>query len=391
MLAVEEAVRRIVAAFKPLDSETVPLENALGRTLAEDVQAAMAQPPFAVSSMDGYAVRSADKGPRRLIGSAPAGHPFTGTVGGGEAVRIFTGAMMPDGADAIVIQENAIAEGDSVRFHAEAEAGRFIRAAGLDFAAGEVLARAGQVLTARDLALLAAGDVAQLTVRRRPRIGFASTGDELSRPGAPRKPGGIVASSAMGLQALIAQWGGDGHDLGILPDDVDVIAGLAGQAQNFDLLLTLGGASVGSHDLVQTALAPKGFVLDFWKIAMRPGRPLIFGRLGETPLIGLPGNPVSSLVCALLFVKPAIAAMLGRTEAASRIRAKLDGALPANDSRQDYVRATTQWRDGDLWAAPHPVQDSSMLKVLAQSDALIVRAPHAPALETGADVNILNL
>ena len=341
--------------------------------------------------MDGYAVRSADRGPRTLIGAAPAGHPFAGTVGSGEAARIFTGSIVPNGADTIIIQENVAADGKTISFAETPAPGRFIRPAGLDFAAGEILAKAGQVLTPRDLALLAAGDVAEVTVRRRPRIGFAATGDELSHPGSPRKPGGIVASSPFGLNALIEQWGGKAHDLGILPDTIEAVAGLGKRAGNFDLLLTLGGASVGEHDLVQKALGPKGFVLDFWQIAMRPGRPLIFGRLGDVPLIGLPGNPVSSLVCARLFVKPAIAALLGRDVREPILHAKLDGSLPANDSRQDYVRAVTQARDGQLWARPHPVQDSSMLKVLAQSNALIVRAPHAPALEAGADIEIITL
>lgn len=391
MLSVDEAVIRIVAAFAALPPETVVLEKAFGRTLAQDVRAAMAQPPDAVSAMDGYAVRSADHGPRTLIGSAPAGHPFGGTVGPGEAVRIFTGATIPKRADAIIIQENVTVDGQTISFADTPTPGRFIRAAGLDFAAGEILAKAGQVLTARDLALLAAGDVTEVIVRRKPRIAFAATGDELSRPGSPRKPGGIVASSPFGLKPLIEQWGAEAHDLGILPDTVEAVAGLGERAGNFDLLLTLGGASVGEHDLVQKALGPKGFVLDFWKIAMRPGRPLIFGRLNDVPLIGLPGNPVASLVCALLFVKPAIAALLGRAVQEPLLQAKLDGNLPANDSRQDYIRAVMQVRDGLLWARPHPIQDSSMLKVLAQSDALIVRAPHAPALEAGADIEILKL
>ena len=391
MLSVDEAIQRIMRAFAPLEPEQVAIEQALGRTLAEDVRARTAQPPWPLSAMDGYAVRANDEGPRRVIGSAPAGHPFAGSVGLGEAVRIFTGAVVPDGADCIVVQEVSVRDGESVSFTETPRPGRFIRAAGLDFAADETLARAGQVLTARDLALLAAGDLAQLSVRRRPRIAFASTGDELSRPGEPRKPGGIVASSAVGLGALIEQWGGDALDLGILPDRIDAIAGLAERAARADLLLTMGGASVGDHDLVYRALGPKGFTLDFWKIAMRPGKPLLFGRLGDIPLMGLPGNPISTLVCALLFVKPAIAAMLGRDGISRPQSARLDGALPANDSRQDYVRAAVRWRDGALWVAPHPVQDSSMLKMLAASDALIVRPAHAPAEASGAIVEAVLL
>ena len=391
MIPVEEAVSRITSAFSPLPVETVPLQSAFGRTGAEDIFAAVAQPPQAVSAMDGFAVRSNDKGARAIIGEAAAGHPFAGRVGEGQAVRIFTGAVLPDGADAIAIQENASVEGDLVRFSAEAKCGQCVREAGLDFGAGDILVQAGRILSARDLALLAAGDAATISVRRRPVIAFAATGDELSLPGCPRKPGGIVASSGFALAALIESWGGLAKDLGILPDKAEAIAGLGERASSADLILTLGGASVGKHDLVQQALGPKGFSLDFWKIAMRPGKPLIFGRLAGTPLIGLPGNPVSALVCALLFVRPAIAAMLGRPAGHERKIARLDGVLAANDTRQDYLRASTIWREGALWARPQPVQDSSMLKVFAQSDALIIRAPHAPALEAGAEIEILSL
>jgi molybdopterin molybdotransferase len=220
-------------------------------------------------------------------------------------------------------------------------------------------------------------------------IAFAATGDELSRPGAPRKPGGIVASSVYGISALIAQWGGQARDLGILPDRPDAVAALA--KEECDLLITLGGASVGDHDLVQSALGPKGFALDFWKVAMRPGKPLIFGRLGVTPFLGLPGNPVSTLVCATLFLRPAIAAMLGQKTGALLRRARLIGTLPANGGRQDYLRARCEWRDGQLWARPFPLQDSAMLKIFSEADTLIVRSPGAPAADEGAAIEILDL
>ena len=304
-------------------------------------------------------------------------------------MRLFTGSVVPEGADAVLAQEDAEREGDNVRFRATPHPGKFIRGRGLDFQAGAILVPKDKCLTPRDMALLAAGDLAQLDVRRRPVIAFAATGDELSRPGEPRKPGGIVASSVYGLSPLIAQWGGQPRDLGILPDRPEAIAALA--KEKCDLLVSLGGASVGDHDLVQSALAPHGFALDFWKIAMRPGKPLIFGHLGTTPFLGLPGNPVSSLVCALLFLRPAIAAMLGRKTETPLKQAQLAGTLPANDSRQDYVRAVCEWRDGDLWARPFPAQDSSMLKIFSQSDALIVRKPHAPILAEGAAVEIISL
>jgi molybdopterin molybdotransferase len=389
MLSVDQARERIVAAFGPLESECVALKDAAGRTLAVDICAKSDQPPFSVSMMDGYAVRSADMGTRRIIGSAPAGHPFSGTVGPGDALRLFTGSVVPEGADAVLAQEDAHGDGDQVSFTEIPRPGKFIRPQGQDFRAGALLARQGKQLTPRDLALLAAGDLAAVEVRRRPVIAFAATGDELSRPGEPRKPGGIVASSVYGLEAMIMQWGGEARDLGILPDRPEAIAALA--KEKCDLLVTLGGASVGDHDLVQSALGPKGFARDFWKIAMRPGKPLIFGRLGATPFLGLPGNPVSTLVCALLFLRPAIAAMLGDKTGAPLKRARLIGALPANDSRQDYLRASCEWRDGLLWARPFPLQDSAMLKIFSEADALIVRPPGAPALDDGASIEILDL
>jgi molybdopterin molybdotransferase len=339
--------------------------------------------------MDGYAVRSTDQGPRRLIGSAPAGHPFSGTVGPQEAVRLFTGSRVPDGADAVLAQEDARVTGDRVEFSTEPFPGKFIRAKGLDFRAGQVLAAKGACLSARDLALLAAGDLSQVEARRRPVIALASTGDELSLPGAPRKAGGIVASSVYGLMPWIAQWGGLPRNLGILPDNSEAIAALA--EEKCDLLVTTGGASVGDHDLVRPALDAKGFALDFWKIAMRPGKPLIFGRLGKTPLLGLPGNPVSTLVCALLFLRPAIWAMLGREPKQLLKPARLIGTLDATGARQDYLRATGEWRDGILWARLFPRQDSSLLKDFSAADLLVMRPPHAPALAEGAAIEVLTL
>jgi molybdopterin molybdotransferase len=365
------------------------LGSAAGRVLAADARAKADQPPFAVSMMDGYAVRSADSGARRVIGSAPAGRPFAGALGPGEAVRLFTGSVVPDGADAVLAQEDARRDGDQVDFIETPSAGKFIRPRGLDFQAGSLLVAQNRRLTPRDLVLLAAGDLAQVPVRRRPVVAFAASGDELSRPGERRRPGGIVASSVYGLHAMIAQWGGVPKDLGILPDQPEAIATLA--QVECDLLVTLGGASVGEHDLIQAALGPKGLVLDFWKIAMRPGKPLIFGRLGTTPFLGLPGNPVSSMVCAQIFLRPAILAMLGVESPTMLRKARLIGLLKANDARQDYLRATCEWRDGELWARPFPAQDSSMQKIFAQADVLIVRKPHAPPTEEGAAVEVLPL
>jgi molybdopterin molybdotransferase len=389
MLTVEQAVARIVAAFKPRNSETVALDQAFGRTVAADLRALTDQPPFPTSAMDGYAVRSADRGPRRLIGHAPAGHPYMGQVGAGETVRLFTGSQVPEGADAVLAQEDARVDGGLVHFSAEPFPQKFIRAAALDFRKGATLAAKGKVLSARDLALLAAGNLAQVEVVKRPLIALAATGDELSPPGGPRKPGGITASSVYGLKPWIRQWGGEILDLGILPDKAEAIQSLANVA--CDLLVTTGGASVGDHDLVQSALGAKGFVLDFWKIQMRPGKPLIFGRLGQTPLLGLPGNPVSTFVCALLFLKPAIAAMLGQDPKPGLKPARLMGSLAANGERQAYLRAKGEWREGAYWVRAFPGQDSSVLSEFSAANALIVRPPHAPALDEGNAIDILDL
>jgi molybdopterin molybdotransferase len=395
MISVEDAVARIVAAFAPLEAETIEIGKAAGRVLADDAVAKLNQPPSSVSSMDGYALRASDAVKPGVtldvVGTSPAGHPFDGKVGAGQAVRIFTGGVVPDGADTIVIQEDTSAAESRVTLNITAAPGRHIRVAGLDFKAGEALAKTGHRLTARDLSLIAAGDVALVKVRRRPKIAVAATGDELSLPGAPRKPGGIVASSGYALSAMIARWGGEAVDLGILPDTQEAVASIADHAKHADLIVTLGGASVGEHDLVQKALGPRGFELDFWKIAMRPGKPLIFGRLGKTPLLGLPGNPVSTLVCALLFLKPAIATMLGTKDETPVVAAKLATSLKENDTRQDYIRARIEIRDGEQFVEPFGVQDSSMLSSLARADALIVRPPHAPAEAAGATVSILPL
>jgi molybdopterin molybdotransferase len=395
MISVAEAVARIAAAFTPVEAETVSVAEACGRVLAQDAVARLTLPPAPVSSMDGYAVRAADAAtvPVTLdvIGTSPAGHPFAGTLNSGQAVRIFTGGVVPEGADAIVIQEDTEARGDRVVIKQPAQFNRHIRTAGLDFKTGDVLVAAGRRLSARDVALIAGGDVADVAVRRKPRVAFVATGDELSPPGQAHPPGGIVASSGYGLSAMIAQWGGAPRDLGILPDRMEAIAQIPALAAGADLIVTLGGASVGEHDLIQKALQPHGFVLDFWKIAMRPGKPLIFGRLKGTPLIGLPGNPVSSFVCAFLFVAPAIAALLGTKAETMPVFARLAHGLPANGPRQDYIRARTFIRERALWVEPFAIQDSSMLSILAHSTALILRPPHAPPAPEGESVEILPL
>jgi molybdopterin molybdotransferase len=391
MQSVEAARARILAALSATPPETVALAEAAGRVLARPVTARLTQPPSAVSAMDGYALRAADAplGTRlRVVGEAPAGHPFAGHLGPGEAVRIFTGAFIPQGADSILLQEDATAEAGTVLVRETLTPGRWVRPAGLDFSTGESLLQAGRKLTARDIGLAAAANHPWLTVHRRPRIGILATGDEIALPGDPLPMGGIVSSNAHALAAMLRAAGAEAVILPIAPDDADAIATLAQGARGCDMLVTTGGASVGEHDLVQKALIPGGFALDFWKIAMRPGKPLIWGRLGETPMLGLPGNPVSALVCAVVFLLPSVSVMAGLPAAATPSEAALTGAdLAANDQREDYLRCRL---DGEV-ATPFSRQDSSMLKTLARADALLIRAPHAAALPAGSAVRIIRL
>ncbi len=403
LIPVAEARQRIVAAMRPLASETVSLSQSLGRVLAEDVSARVTQPPADVSAMDGYAVRAADVAevPASLkrIGEAPAGGAFDGEVGPGQTVRIFTGGPVPRGADAIVIQEDTESsdDGGTVIMKFAAPSGHHIRPAGLDFRTGEVGLEAGRVLSARDLGLAAAMNVPWLRVRRRPRVAILATGNELVMPGEPLGANQIVSSNNVALAAFVRAQGGIPNDLGIARDDAGSLRALAAAAAGSDLLLTIGGASVGDHDLVQTvlgdkALGERGLEVDFWRIAMRPGKPLIFGQIGEIPLIGLPGNPVSALVCGLVFVKPAMAALQGFADSGQATSsALLANDLPENDQRQDYLRARLQRNDDGEWLAqPFGKQDSSMLSKLARADCLIIRPPFAAAAAAGSRVDIID-
>lgn len=394
MIAVDEAVSRIVGSFMTLSPEDVALTDACGRVLAEDVVAGFDQPPRDVSAMDGYAVRAADATAGaclKVTGEAPAGRPFRGNLAAMQAIRILTGGVMPSGADAVVIQEDVRRTGDVITISEAAKPGENIRVQGLDFRNGEILIRSGQRLTARDIAIVAAADMPVVRVTRKPRIALFATGDELSRPGEPRKDGGIVASSTYAIQAMIRNWGGEARDCGILPDRIEAFETLPRQTAGADMIVTQGGASVGDHDMVQAALGRHGFVLDFWKIAMRPGKPLIFGRMGQTPVLGLPGNPVSAMVCAQLFIRPAIAKMLGYPFEVPKVAAVLSSPLPANGKRQDYIRARLETRRDQVFAVPFRLQDSSTQKIFAQADALIVRAPEAPAAAAGDRVDALLL
>jgi molybdopterin molybdotransferase len=395
MISVEEARRRLLAPLVPLGAEQVAVSEAAGRVLAEDVEARRTQPPWDVSAMDGYAVRAGDATsvPARLkvVGSVPAGQAYAGMVGRGEAVRIFTGAPMPKGADAVVIQEDTERAGDSVVVREAAPPGQHVRLAGLDFRAGEVGLRAGRRLSARDVGLAAAMNRPWLMVHRKPRIAILPTGDEVVMPGDPVGPHQIVSSNGLALAALVSQCGGIPLHLPIAPDNADALQRIAAASAGADFLVTTGGASVGEHDLVRDALGASGLALDFWKIAMRPGKPLMVGRYRDTPMMGLPGNPVSSLVCGLLFLKPAIERLTGVTLAdPPPLKARLAIPLPANDRRQDYLRATlSRAADGSIEVRPFEKQDSSMMSLLARSDCLVVRPPHAPAAQAGDNVEIV--
>jgi molybdopterin molybdotransferase len=397
MLSVEEALARVLAAFAPLAAEQVSVADALGRVLAADVIARVTQPPVAVSAMDGYAVRAADvqKIPATLqvVGAAPAGGAYGATLKPGEAVRILTGGPVPVGADTIVIQENVEAKGKTITVLEGAAVGRYVRPAGLDFKSGDVGIEAGRRLGARDVGLAAAMNVPWISVHRRPRIAVLATGNEIVMPGDPLGPNQIVSSNALALMSAIAAWGGEPINLGIAQDTRESLQALAAGAKGADLLVTTGGASVGEHDLVQSALSERGLAVDFWKIAMRPGKPLIFGRLGDTPLLGFPGNPVSSMVCAIIFLRPAMDRMLGLEEHAEPpASAKLGRDLGPNDNRQDYLRSrVARARDGELVATPFEVQDSSMLSRLAQADCLVIRPPRAPAAKAGERVPVILL
>ncbi|AWM07784.1 gephyrin-like molybdotransferase Glp [Bradyrhizobium symbiodeficiens] len=399
LMPVSDALAAVLADVEPLPEQMVSLDEAHHRVLARDVAARRTQPPQAMSAMDGYAVRAADAAAidsrLTVIGEVAAGRPFTGRVGAGEAVRIFTGGVVPDGADAVVIQEDTIADGKSVTIKEAASVGRHIRPAGVDFREGDVLLRKGTRLTERDLALAAAMNHPQLAVCRRPKVAILATGDELVMPGATPGHGQIVYSNGFALHALARQEGAETIDLGIAADTLAATtAGIRrARESGADILITTGGASVGDHDLVQQALTDEGIAMAFWKIAMRPGKPMMHGRLGTMGVIGLPGNPVSSYVCAFLFMVPLIRALSGRSVIHHhRERAVLGRDLGANDQREDYLRARLELRnDGTLVALPVSHQDSSLLANLAAAQVLLVRAPFAPKAEAGSPCEVLRL
>jgi molybdopterin molybdotransferase len=397
LLSVEDALARVLDGVKPLPAENVTLADAHRRVLAADLAALRTQPPADVSAMDGYAVRAQDvaQAPAwlRVIGEVAAGRPFDGTIGAGEAARIFTGGVLPAGADTVVIQERTERDGACITVTASTRPGRNVRVRGLDFAQGQVLLPAGRRLSDRDLALAAAMNHPTVPVRRVPRVALLATGDELVAPGTTPGPGQIVYSNGFALAALARAHGAHVVDLGIVPDRVDATVAAIDRAtrEDADILVTTGGASVGDYDLVQQSLAARGMALSFWKVAVRPGRPMMHGALGPMRVLGLPGNPVSAYVCGFLFLVPLIRRMLGvaQVEAATET-AVLGRDLPVNDERADYLRARlAPGRDGGLVATPFDVQDSSMVAFLAQADCLVIRAPYAPAAAAGSPCTIV--
>ncbi|PSO28960.1 gephyrin-like molybdotransferase Glp [Bradyrhizobium sp. MOS002] len=399
LMPVSDALAAVLAGAEPLPEEMISLDQAYHRVLARDVAARRTQPPQAMSAMDGYAVRAADAAAINsgltVIGEVAAGRPFAGTVGAGEAVRIFTGGVVPGGADAVVIQEDTVADGKRITIKEAAIAGRHIRPAGVDFREGDVLLRKGSRLTERDLALAAGMNHPQLAVFRRPRVAILATGDELVMPGTTPGHGQIVYSNGYALHALARSEGAETIDLGIAADTLEATtAGIRGARESgADILITTGGASVGDHDLVQQALRDEGIAMAFWKIAMRPGKPMMHGRLGTMGVIGLPGNPVSSYVCAFLFMVPLIRALSGRSVIHHRReRAVLGRDVGANDQREDYLRAHLEERDdGTRVVLPVNHQDSSLLANLAAAQVLLVRAPFAPKAEAGTACEVLRL
>ncbi|MHA6719450.1 molybdopterin molybdotransferase MoeA [Sphingomonas sp. RS6] len=390
LLPIADAQSRLLALAPSLPVEHVPLAEAAGRWAAADVAALRTQPAADLSAMDGYAIRFDDiPGPWRLVGESAAGRRHQGIVAPGETVRIFTGAALPDGTDTVLVQEEADADGDTIRLagNGPAHHGRNVRRRGLDFEAGEPLVRRGERLTPARLALLGVAGIATIAVHRRVRVALAATGDELVAPGSPLGDAQLPETNRLMLEAQLAGLPVEIVDLGIIPDDLAALTH-AFATVDADILVTTGGASVGDHDLVRPALKAAGTTLDFWRIALRPGKPMMAGRRGTMAVVGLPGNPVSAFVTTILFVRPLVAHAAGAAAPFPIERAAVLGErIPANGDRTDYLRAVVV--DGAVFAST--IQDSSMLRTLARSNCLIVRQPNAPAADKGSEIRILDI
>jgi molybdopterin molybdotransferase len=393
LMPVDEALARILETAKLMPAELVPLSNSMGRILARDVIAKRDQPPFQSSAMDGYAVRFEDQAlPLKLIGVSAAGHAFKGKVKQGQAVRILTGAPLPRDCDTVVIQENTRVENNVLLVVEPSTLGKNIRAKGLDFRSGDVLVPTGTKLNARDIGLAAAGNAAMLRVRRKPRLVLFTTGDELVLPGQKPHADQIVSSNSHAISSMAESWGAEIVNLGIVGDSLKATLAAIKKASDADILITTGGASVGDHDYVQEAFKKSGIKIGFWKIALRPGKPLMFGTKNNLRVLGLPGNPVSALVCARVFLKPLIVAMQGLENDDTIVQARLAGPLPANDGRRDYMRATIRTSaDGSRLVTAFEKQDSSMQRTLRNADCLIIRAPHAAEAMAGELVAVILL
>ncbi len=394
MISVAEALERVLALGSPRETERVPLVEAAGRVLSETVHARLTQPPFSSSAMDGYAVINAEAQPGmtlRVIGESAAGKRFDGRLNSGEAVRIFTGAPVPDGADCVVIQEDVTREGDTITVSANRDAGPYIRPAGGDFAKGDPFG-APRRLTPADVALLAAMNIAEVPVYRKPVVALVSNGNELVMPGDTPGPDQIISSNSFGLKALLEQQGADARILPIARDTPESLMQVLDMAAGADLIVTIGGASVGDHDLVHSVAVERGMDLGFYKVALQPGKPLMAGRLGDVPMVGLPGNPVSSMVCGHIFLRPLVDVMLGfAPQALPRETGTLAAPMRKNGWREHYMRArVTIGPDGPL-VTPFERQDSALLSILGQANALLVRPPDDPAQEAGAKVSFIRL
>ena len=394
MISVDEALGRLFALCVPVGTETVPLRRAAGRVLAAPVVARLTQPPFAASAMDGYAIREADHragAVLNVIGESAAGKGFSGIVGPGEAVRIFTGAPVPRGAERVVLQEDVARSGDAITLGGRLEEGANIRAAGQDFSAGDRI-EAPRLLTATDLALIAAMNVAEVTVARRPVVALLATGNELVMPGEAPGPDQIIASNSFALAALAEAAGAEVRMLPIARDDAESLRFTLGLAEGADLIVTIGGASVGDHDLVGPVTEAMGMERSFYKIAMRPGKPLMAGRLGASALLGLPGNPVSSVVCGHIFMIPMLRAMQGLPPAPAPLRrARLARPVTANGPRAHYMRARVETAGDGPRITPFERQDSALLSVLAEANALLVRPVGDAARLQGTEVDYIPL